>query len=279
MTIPRVNLDEARVDLAAVANELHALTAAKSDASRSAASFGKWRADHDAKAAERDRLTALIETLERESAVVESTEAEAAMRRRYAAKVTANAKLAQRIKTDLARANSILLALVCDVAEAADDAAINAALPDDLEPLTPADFIARGRPGLDRKELKKTRVMLWVNARGGGLIGDQDAVADRGNGLGRIGEGAYVVTCSRALFEQIEYFPAEPAERPQALWQLRLPQPDGPGLAFDGAKCNYPADVVAELARAARVGEPRERPTEIELRPVPSIAADEQAAA
>ena len=62
----------------------------------------------------------------------------------------------QRIKAGLAKANGILLALVRDVAEAAaDDAAINAALPDDVDPLIPADFIARGRSGLDRKELKK----------------------------------------------------------------------------------------------------------------------------
>ena len=156
----------------------------------------------------------------------------------------------QRIKAGLAKANGILLALVRDVAEAAaDDAAINAALPDDVDPLIPADFIDRGRSGLDRKELKKTRVWLWVNARGGGLIGDQDAVTDHGNSLGRIGQGSYLVNCQRALFEQVEYFPSEPAERPLALWQLRLPQPDGPGLVFDGTKCNFPDAVLGELAR------------------------------
>jgi hypothetical protein len=50
-------------------------------------------------------------------------------------------------------------------------------LPEDLEAIVPADLLARGRPELDRKELKKTRVMLWANARGVALIGDQDSVA------------------------------------------------------------------------------------------------------
>jgi hypothetical protein len=95
---------------------------------------------------------------------------------------------------------------------------------------------------------------------------------DRGNGFGRIGEGSYTVICRRSLFTQTEYYPAEPAERPHAaLWQLRLPQPDGPAFAFDGTRCNFPDDVLGELARVARINEPRERSIEIELKPVPPV--------
>ena len=213
----------------------------------------------------------MIENLEPIVAAEKLAEGKEELLRRYEAKAAANAKLAARIKVDLTKANNILLNLVRDVAEAAaEDSQINAQLPDDMEPLVPADLLARGRPGLGRKELKKTRVMLWVNARTGGLVGDQDSIHDHGNGRGRIGEGSGTVICQRAPFEQVEYFPAEPAERPQALWQLRLPQPDGPGFEFDGTRCVYPEAVLAELERGARVGEPRERPIEIELRPVPA---------
>jgi hypothetical protein len=270
----RAALNQARKDIAAIEAELSALLATKSDASKTPAAFAKFRSNHEALAAEHERLTTVIDNLEPTVAAEESSDAREQLLRRYAEKKASNAKLAARIPTDIRKANAILLALVRDVAEAAaEDSEINACLPDDMQPLTPADFIARGRPGLDRKELDKTRVWLWVNARGGGLIGDQDSVVDQGNGHGRTGHGSYVVICQRALFEQVEYLPSEPAERPLPLWQLRLPQPDGPGCLFDGTRCNHPEVVLIELERGAAraAGEPRERPVEIELRPVPSI--------
>jgi hypothetical protein len=273
MSSTSAQLDQARNDLAAIEVELNALHAAKAEASKTPSAFSKWRAAYDAATAERERLVTVVESLEPAAAAEESASARDDLLKRYEAKATANAKLASRIKSDVAKANAILLALARDVAQsAAEDAEINAGLPDDIEPLTPADFAARGRPGLDRKELKKTRVMLWVNARTGGLIGDQDSVRDRGDGLGQIGEGPYTVNCQRSPFVQTEYHPTEPAQRPEALWQMRLPSPDGPGWAFDGTRCNYPEAVLAELERgAARAEEPRERQTEIELRPVPPV--------
>jgi hypothetical protein len=278
MTMARASLDQARLDLLAIEAELSALAAAKSAASRSAASFTQWRTDNDAKAAERERLTALIETLEQEVVVVESEEAVAALRKRYAAKVASNAKLATRIRADLAKTNSIVLALIRDVAQAAaEDVEIGATLPDDLEPLVPADFLARGRPAVEAVEIGRERVWLWTNTRGGALVGDQDAVLDRGNGRGQIGEGPYTISCIRALFEQIEYHPAEQGERPQAFWQMRLPQPDGPGFAFDGSSLTHPHHVLGALEKAERPQDFRERPVEISLRPVPSVAADEEA--
>jgi hypothetical protein len=279
MSTPRAELDKARTDLATIEGEINALLAAKSDASRSAASFAGWRADHDAKTAERERLATLIQNLESEVAAVEADEARNELLKRHAAKITTNIKLAARIKSDLAKANAILTTLVRDIANAAiDDADINTRLPEGVDPLIPADILARGRAPLPRIDLEKSRVWLWTTLAGH-IVGDQDAVVDRGNGRGRMGEGPYSVNCTSALFEQVSYHPAEPAERPQPLWQLRLPQPDGPGAAFDGSRCNYASDALAELARRVQATEPRLRPVEIELRPVPSIAAGEEVAA
>jgi hypothetical protein len=267
----RTALAQARANLAAIEEELAALLAAKSEASKSTATFLKWRTGHDAATAERERLMTVIENLEPAVAPEESASAREDLLKRYEAKVTANAKLANRIRSDVAKANAILLALVRDVAKAAEeDSRINASLGDDLEPLVPADFIARGRPGLNRQEVNRTRFWLWTTPNGT-IIGDQDSVVDLGNGLGKTGEGAYYTRCVAALFDQTEYYPSEPMERPVPLWQLRVPRPDGPGFEFDGSKCNYPADVLGELAKGMRAKEPRARPVEIELRPVPSI--------
>ena len=184
----RTELDKARSDLAEVETEIADRLAAKSEASKTSAEFSKWRDAYGAASAERERLLTVIENLEPIVATEESVEVKEELLRRYEAKAAANAKLASRIRADIAKANKILLDLVRDVAQsAAEDAEINASLPEDVEPLIPADFIARGRPGLDRKELKKTRTWMWVNARTGYLIGDQDSIRDCANGLGRRG--------------------------------------------------------------------------------------------
>jgi hypothetical protein len=86
-----------------------------------------------------------------------------------------------------------------------------------------------------------------------------------------VGEGVYRTNCVAALFDQIEYHPAEAGERPQPLWQMRLPVSDAPGFAFDGTNLPFPDQVVGALGKAESAKEPRERPIEIELRPVPSI--------
>ena len=57
-------LDQARAALSEIDKETAALLAAKSEASKSSASFAKWRADFDAATAERERLMTVIENLE-----------------------------------------------------------------------------------------------------------------------------------------------------------------------------------------------------------------------
>jgi hypothetical protein len=59
----------------------------------------------------------------------------------------------------------------------------------------------------------------------------------------------------------------------------KLPRPDGPDFAFDGTRLTYPGQVIDELSKAERAKEPGERPVEIELRPVPSVADNEEVAA
>jgi hypothetical protein len=58
-----------------------------------------------------------------------------------------------------------------------------------LDPVVPAEILARGKPALPRKEISRERVWLWTKFRDGHLIGDQDAVEDRGGGKGLLRAG------------------------------------------------------------------------------------------
>jgi hypothetical protein len=261
-------LDIARADLATVETELASLIATKGVAIRNSSEFNKWRIDHDARTAERERLLALIEVLEVEAATAEAENADAALRKRYADRKTANVKLAARIKADLAKANSILLALFRDVASAQiEDSAINDRLPEGLGPLIPANELARGRAALPSTEIGRERVWLWADVRNNLLIGDQSTVIDDGGGFGHFGEGPYYRACRAVLVEKIERHPATRAERADPVWQVRLPQADGASTAFDGTRCYSPEAVIARLDDVAD-GAPAERPVEIELRPL-----------
>src|SRR5689334_14107675 len=100
-------LDEARAALATNETELAALEVAKSQASRNPALFNEWRTKYAVATVERERLVALVGVLERQ--VEDAEEAEASLRKRHAAKLAANAKLASRIRSDVAKANAIML--------------------------------------------------------------------------------------------------------------------------------------------------------------------------
>lgn len=261
-------LATARSELAAVKNDLTALLAAKNDAARSASAFTKWRTDHATATVERERLVALVEILGTEAATAEAKDADASLRKRHADRKAANLKLAARIKADLARANSILLALFRDVASAQiEDSAINDRLPEGLGPLIPANELARGRAALPSTEIGRERVWLWADVRNNLLIGDQSTVIDDGGGFGHFGQGPYYRACRAVLVEKIERHPVTRAERAGPLWQFRLPQADGPGTAFDGTHCYSPETVIAKLDDTADAA-PAERPVEVELRPL-----------
>ena len=114
----RTAIATARSELASIETELAALQAGKSAAARSSADYLKWRTSYDGANSERERLTALVETLEAEAEIAAAKDAAAELRRRYENRKAANAKLAARIKSDLAKANSILLGLIREVAAA-----------------------------------------------------------------------------------------------------------------------------------------------------------------
>ncbi|MDA9469624.1 hypothetical protein XH87_34350 [Bradyrhizobium sp. CCBAU 53415] len=265
------NSSGAKADLATVEVALLMLDEAKPTAIRNTATFAEWRVKHDALDAERERLSELIVTLEHEECEAKAAAEAVALRERYDECRAANQKLAARIKSDLKKANAILVALLRDTAQAdIATGAVNAQLPDGLEPLVPPEAIARTRAGLPRQDLTSKRTWLWTT-EGGMLIGDQDSVRDYGGGRGRIGQGSYTTLCHLALYDEVEFHPEEPAQRPHSLWQMRLVGASGPHYEYDGTRCNHPHDVLAELARGEIAAEPHERPIEIELRPVPTV--------
>ncbi|WP_315747578.1 MULTISPECIES: hypothetical protein [unclassified Bradyrhizobium] len=273
-TNQRKQLDEAQAQLIAIEDALIQLATAKSEASASPAAFNAWRNDHDAKTAERERLQVWIETLEREVAASGTADRVNEVRKKHAAKLLENAKLAQRIRSDLERAEAIMLPLIRDVAQsAADDQALNVELPDGLEPLVSADQLARSRPMLEREEVSRQRVALWARSDNRALIGDQGTVRDLGGGYGII-ERPHLpaVRCVRMEFEQVAYRPSQPAERARPLWQILLMMSDGPRPLFDGTEFRQPREVLAALDRASAPREKCARPIETEIRPLRSAA-------
>lgn len=269
---------EARAELQSIEEQLASLEAAKAEASSSRDEFERWRADYQAAAAERERLTLLVETIERESARAALLDDEAERRALHARQQVANAELARRIVDDLARINSIAVPLLGAVASAAIvDQSINAKLPEGLEPLIPADALARAKPGLPRTEIGRERVWLWTRNDNGAVIGDQGAVRVLGEGKGIVDRSSPLpaLRCTPKPFDEVTFHPPEPALRARPLWQLILMDPDGPGVLFDGVEMRQPREVLAALDRAARAQEPRERRIQTEIVPIGSKPAEE----
>jgi hypothetical protein len=265
-------LDQARSDLAAIETELSALLATKSEASKTSSAFLKWRDAHSAATAERERLTTVIEGLEPAVAAEESSAAREDLLRRHNAKSAANAKLATRIRADIAKANSIMTALMRDVAKAEiEDRKINdeiGRMDLEVEPLAGANMLARGRRAEPPVELDRERVWLWTFEDTGALVGNQDSVVDRGGSCGILPSYSRNASCVKRPYEQIKLHPAKPREIPEAIWHLRLLEPNGPRVAFDGARLVSPEQALAVLERPQDEAEPS---VEIELRPCQSM--------
>jgi len=278
---PIEQLKSVEKDLAAVQTRSEQLAAAEDEARSSADAYAAWRASRAAVDVEIERLTALAASLEEPARLERERNAIEAARKRHAEKVKSNAELAKRTQDEIAKMNAIMLPLLRDLAASqAEDQFLNASLPNGLDPLIPAEFLARGRPGLPRKEIARERVWLWTKLHGGHLIGDQDAVEDRGGGNGMLQAGVSTFPCVKALFEQTTYSPTEPMERPQTLLRMQLFQGDGPGLAYDGTRLTDPRAVLSALDYATRPRATAERPIEIELRQIPAVttvATDEVA--
>ncbi|MCK1595870.1 hypothetical protein [Bradyrhizobium sp. 164] len=267
----RARLERARSELIENERGLAALVEAKADASKAGReAFASWKDEFDWRATEKERLTILVETLEREIAEDRGAEAKIAFRERYNRRRAANEELAQRISSELAEINAKAIALFRDLAAAAiEDAELNAALPADVEPLIGANVLARARPGQEREVISTEQVWLWTRADNGAVIGDPDGVEDLGKGRGIIRRMAPLpsIHCRKMLFEQISFHPAEATQRPNAFWQVRLLDAEGPGIKFDGTEFSHPREVLAALDGAVQASGPRPRPVETEIRP------------
>lgn len=267
-----VSLEQAHADLTENESRLAALSEAKADASKGGReAFASWKNEYDWRMMEKERLSVLIETLQREAATEDTAAAETALRERHKRQRIANVEMARRISEKLSEINKEAMGLLREIALAAiEDAEINAALPPGLEPLISAHILARARPGHAREEIGSKRLWLWVRADNGALIGDPDAVDDLGNAKGIIRrmEPLPAIRCRKALFDQVSFHPAEEHVRPSPVWQMRLIEADGPAVIFDGTELTHPSQVLAALDRAGRERKPLSRPIETELRPL-----------
>lgn len=272
LTDRRTRLEQARAELIENEGALAALGEAKAKASKAGREvFSTWKDEFEWRTVEKERLTLLVETLERELLHDLGDEAKTAFRERYDSRQAANKELAKRVSRELAEINVKALTLVQDMAAAAiEDAELNAALPADLEPLVSANVLARADTGRPREEINSKRVWLWVRADNGALIGDPDAIQELSGDRGIIHRPPPLpaIRCRKALFEQISFHPAEAPRRANPFWQIRLLDADGPGVKFDGTDLSHPREVLAAISRVRHVGEPQPRPIETEIRPV-----------
>jgi hypothetical protein len=265
---------DAREALDAADTRSTQLEASKLKSSKTPQTFTAWQTESAANETEKSRLRYLIPLIEDELQVAEASVAEAELREKYEAKHVANAELAKRIQSEVAKANAIILAVVAETAQSAlEDQVINAQLPEHLERFISADFQARARSGLPRQEIGRERVWLWTKSENQALIGDQASVRDLGEGRGIIEHGPeFPITptrCRKMLSDEITYHPVEAIEqRIVPIWSLVLPMPDGPGMIFDGTKLIYASEVAAALDWAQRLNEPRERPIRTEIQPI-----------
>jgi hypothetical protein len=113
------------------------------------------------------------------------------------------------------------------------------------EQLVHADYIARHRDPVPRKNLEETVVDLWVHEGTVALIRDQDCVVELSNGRGTIPATEHSLTTKhvvRKKFRQLRYLAAGDREYADPLGSiLRLPNFDGPGTLFDWGHKAEPA--------------------------------------
>jgi hypothetical protein len=267
-------LERAKADLAAAQVRSEALASTEADARSSADTYSDWRASRDAIDVEIERLSGLAASLEEPADRERERNAVEAVRKRHAEKVKSNAALARRIRDDVARANAILVPLLCDLAASnAEDFQLNGHLPDDLDPIVGADFLARAKPGLPRKKISSKIIQVWVKRdHPDFVIGDQDSVESRDGHTGLVKVGQSTFVCIKIPFCEISYHPEEPMQRPEPLTAMRLLSGDEPGLLYDGSRCADPRSTIAALNQVPSVSERRERPIETEMTPIPTIA-------
>lgn len=267
-------------DLEAAQRKLSVLLAREDAAAASQDRWGQWIVEREAATAEVARLTALVKHLQAATETVRREAETAAIRKKVEACRATNAAVAERLRIEGPQFTRGLLALARDAAAAAAEAQrLNLMLPSGVEPIAIGDFAARDLPILPREDLATGEEELWVNGNGD-PVGDQDAVTQEEDGTGtlQISRSTKVV-CRKRRFRRTTFHPSfapDPAGYFFSL--LRLPFPDRPGLAFDGARMVL--EHVAEInLDPPATSTPTSRPIRAELVPLepwPSVrdAAD-----
>lgn len=235
-------LEQARIDLNAITQDLLALDAAKAEALKSSKAYAEWRAAVDTKTLERERLEGVVSATEAEIERTAQAEAANALRSRRAALEKQSAELARRIADEGSRAAAALVKLA-EEAKANSEAVelLNRELPDSDQLMT-ADFRARHRDPAPRQNLEETTVDLWVFESSGELVGDPDDVRQLSYERGVIPGAQRNIPVIRKRFRQTRYL--EPGEREHAdpLGSiLRLPRFDSPELLFDRGRAIEPS--------------------------------------
>lgn len=265
----RKKVDAARMDLAQAEAKLQAARARENEAIDTPGMYEAWRRECADAAAEVERCSKLLEREEAQAEESERAERRAARRRAADAQNKANAALARRTMVEGRAAVETLLALLQEHAKAQVlDTRLNAQMDADEEKIVSADTLARFRAPLPREDVSETRVTLWVFEATGAVIGDQDAVREIGEGVGKLntGRNGYETTCVKREFRQVEYREAEPRQQLQPLFSaLRIPHVDRPGWAWNAREHIAASAVLDALERRDHESE---RPVLTELIPV-----------
>jgi hypothetical protein len=236
----------------------------------------KASADPAAYSAWQERRASLESDIQRNANVVSmASEQVAAEKLRQALEARdernrANEALANRLQKEGGPAVKILLALLHDLAVAAqEDAVVNRRLPTDVPRVTSADAMARSIPMLPREDLAEEIIELWVDARSGEVVGNQRDVVQRTSSIGVI--GLWNRRCAKRRFRAIDYLEeVVPVQRAPSLFTaLRVPNLDGPGFAFDGDRVTHAAQALQVLSEFGTAQRPtRDRQTLRQLIPV-----------
>ncbi|MBR1154602.1 hypothetical protein [Bradyrhizobium sp. JYMT SZCCT0428] len=266
-------LEAARGDLAAAQLKFDSVLAGEAAAVTSSETFGTWRSDRDAAAVEMDRLERLVTSIEAELGDEQRREATETRRKRVAEVKKRNTALAARIVRVGGEVTEALTSLMRDIATAdVDDKELNAVRGEDDEFVVGAEFLARGRLGIPRKDVKEEILSLWCYQVSGNLVGDQDSVTETAPRVGFLGNPAgFYQMCVRRKYAARTFYPAEQPQDPIPLSTLlQLPDFAGPGTVWNGSRI-FPQEVLQKLEQLPAGSQKSKRIQQTELEPIEPI--------
>lgn len=244
-------------------------------------------ADAKAKAiVRRDRVEALISTLEARLAETAETEAATGRKTAYEDAQAHAQRAAEMLRERYPALCEQMCALLREVyaAEAAV-IAVNRDLPAGAAELQGPEFLARGTRGRDRRIVSEETVELWARPDGTQPWANQHSIVELEDGSGQIPKGPMALQGSgrfvKRQFIRREIIPAQRAHVPAALaTQLALPAFDG-GMAFSSVAPPYHiSGALSQLAKKSgdTANKDENRATEVEFEliggaPKPVLAA------